>query len=163
MCTRYLGLAKPLDFRDSYEKISPSKQTVEATYLTGGAVLEFNDFNNLKIKNNPKLFWNKYQPYIPNKYSKDNCDIFLIEKDEKLLKNKKIDDVFNSYFQSITGSLDLFQWPLESTDQIYDSIDKIVVSFQFHPSIKNIKHNYKITSKFFFKPVSERICKRFCK
>ena len=25
----------------------------------------------------------------------------------------------------------------------------------FHPSIKNIKRNYKITSKFSFKPVSE--------
>ena len=42
-----------------------------------------------------------------------------------------------------------------STDQIHDSIDRIIDSFQFHPSIKNIKRNYKITSKFFFKPVSE--------
>ena len=34
--------AKPLNFQDSYEKVSPSKQTAEVTYLTGGTVLEFN-------------------------------------------------------------------------------------------------------------------------
>ena len=76
-----------------------------------------------------------------------------------MLKNKKVAYVFNSYFQSITDSLDLFEWPLGSTDQIYDSIDRIIDSFRFHPSIKNIKRNYKITSKFSFKPVSEEFVK----
>ena len=48
-----------------------------------------------------------------------------IEKDELLLlKNKKVADVFNSYFRSIIDSLDLSKWPLGSTDQIYDSIDR---------------------------------------
>ena len=32
---------KPLDFQGTYEKISPSTQTAEATYLTGGTLLEF--------------------------------------------------------------------------------------------------------------------------
>ena len=32
----------------------------------------------------------------------------LIEKDEILLKNKKIADVFNSYFDLVKYSLDLF-------------------------------------------------------
>ena len=81
----------------------------------------------------------------------------LIEKDELLLNNKKVADVFNSNYQSITDSLDLFKWLLGSTDQIYDSIDRIIDSFRFHPSIKNIKHNYKITSKFSFKPVLEEL------
>ena len=66
---------------------------------------------------------------------------------------------FFSYFQSINDSLDLFKWPLESTDQVYDSIDRIIDSFRFHPSIKNIKRNYKITSKFSFKRVSEEFVK----
>ena len=72
-------------------------------------MLEFNNFNNLKIKNNPKSFWNKCKPYFSNKHSKGDSDILLIEKDELLLKNKKVADIFNSYFQSITNSLDLFQ------------------------------------------------------
>ena len=37
-----LDWAKPLNFQDSYKKISPSKRTAEATYLTGGTVLGFN-------------------------------------------------------------------------------------------------------------------------
>ena len=44
-------------------------------------------------------------------------------------------------------------------DQIYDSGDRIIDSFRFHPSIKNIKGNYKITSKFPFEPVSEEFVK----
>ena len=83
----------------------------------------------------------------------------LTEKDELWQKNLKVADVFNSYFQSITDSLVLFEWLLGSTDQIYDSVDIIIDSFCFHPSIKNIKHNYKVTSKFSFKPVSEEFVK----
>ena len=37
-----LDWAKPLNFQDSYEKSSLSKQSAEATYLTGGTVLECN-------------------------------------------------------------------------------------------------------------------------
>ena len=45
---------------------------------------------------------------ISNNHFKGDSDILLIEKDELLLKNKKVADVFNSYFQSITDYLDLF-------------------------------------------------------
>ena len=55
--------------------------------------------------------------------------------DKLLLNNKKVADVFNSYFQSITDSLDLLEWALGSTDQIYDRTIGIV---RFHDSIKNI-------------------------
>ena len=67
--------------------------------------------------------------------------------------------MFNPYLQSITDSLNLFEWPLGSTDQIYDSIDRIIDSFRFHRSNKNITRTYKITSKFSFKPVSEEFVK----
>ena len=57
----------------------------------------------------------------------------------------------------------MFEWPLGSTDQIYDSVDTIIDGFPFHPSIKNIKCNYisnvTITSKFSFKPVSKEFVK----
>ena len=91
-------------------------------------------FDNLEIKNNSKSFWDKYKPYFSNKHSKGDSDILLIEKDELLLKNKKVADVFNSYFLSVIDPLDLFEWPLGSTDQIYDSVDRIIVNFRFHPS-----------------------------
>ena len=56
-------------------------------------------FDNLEIKINSKSFWDKCKPYFSNKHSKDDSDILLIEKDKLLLKNKKVADVFNSYFQ----------------------------------------------------------------
>ena len=64
-------------------------------------------FDNLEIKSNSKSFWDKCKPYFSNKHSKGESDILLIEKDELLLKNKKVTDVCNSYSQSFTDSLDL--------------------------------------------------------
>ena len=112
-------------------------------------------FDDIQIKNNPKPFWDKCKPHLSNKHSKGDSHILLTEKDELSLKNKKVADVFNSYFQSITDSLDSFEWPSGSSDQIYDSVD----SFCFHPSLKNIKRNNKITRKFSFKPVTEEFVK----
>ena len=54
-------------------------------------------FDNLEIKNNSKSFWNKCKPYFSNKQG--DSDILLIENNELLLKNKKVADVSNSYFQ----------------------------------------------------------------
>ena len=103
--------------------------------------------------------WNKCKPYFSNNQSKNDSNITLIEKNELLLKNTKVSDVFSSYLQSIINSLDLFEWPLRWTDQIYDRVDRIIDSLCFHPSIKNIKRNYKITNKFSFKPVFEDFVK----
>ena len=64
-------------------------------------------FDNLEIKSNSKSFWDKCKPNFSNKHSKGESDILLIEKDELLLKNKKVTDVCNSYSQSFTDSLDL--------------------------------------------------------
>ena len=81
----------------------------------------------------------------------------LIEKDERLIKNKKVADVFSSYFQSISSDVEVFKWPLGS------AVDRIIGSIRFHPIIKNIKRNYKIAIKFSFMPVSEEFVKRHCK
>ena len=37
---------------------------------------------------------------------------------------------------SITDSLDLFEWSLGSTDQIYDNVDKIIDSLSFSSHYK---------------------------
>ena len=144
-------------FKSIYDLIKYKKQRNLVVKLNKNCKKEF--FDNLKTKNNSKLFLDKFKPYFSNKHSKGDSDILLIENDELLLNNKKVADVFSSYFQSITDFLDLFKWPLGSTDQIYDSIDRIIDSFRFHPSVKNIKRNYKITSKFSLKPVSEEFVK----
>ena len=45
-----------------------------------------------------------------------DSNIMLVEKDEILLKNKKT-DVFNSYFDSVTDSLDLFSWATQTDNK----------------------------------------------
>ena len=65
-------------------------------------------FENLNVAPNSKPFWDKCKPYFSNEWAKGDSKIMLIEKDEIFRKNKKIADVLNSYFDSVTDSLDLF-------------------------------------------------------
>ena len=67
-------------------------------------------FENLNVATNSKPFWGTCKPYFSNKHAKGDSNIMLIEKDEILLKNKKIADVLNCYFDSVTDSPNLFSW-----------------------------------------------------
>lgn len=62
-------------------------------------------FNSLDINSTLKLFWSKCNSCIINKHSNGGSNIFLIENDKNLLKNRRV-VIFNSYFQTITGFLD---------------------------------------------------------
>ena len=53
-------------------------------------------FENLSVATNSKPFWDKRKPHFSNKHAR----VTLIEKDEKIA------DVLNSYFDSVTDSLD---------------------------------------------------------
>ena len=50
-----------------------------------------------------------------------------------------------------------------SKDQIYDRIDRILDNFDSHPSIKNIKRNFRIVSKVSFQPVFKEFVKDIVK
>ena len=63
----------------------------------------------------------------------------LIEKDEMLLKNKKIADVLNSYFDSVTDSPDLFSWFTQTNNKNTDALQNILKRFHNHPSLIKIK------------------------
>ena len=78
----------------------------------------------------------------------------LIEKDEILLKNKKIADVFNSYFDSVTDSLDLFSWSTQTDNKNTDALQNILKRFHNHPSLIKIKQLVNNQAKFSFQPVS---------
>ena len=66
----------------------------------------------------------------------------LIEKDEILLKNKKIADVFNSYFDSVTDSLDLFSWSTQTDNENTDALQNILKRFHRHPSLVKTKQSF---------------------
>ena len=78
----------------------------------------------------------------------------LIEKDKILLKNKKIADILNSYFNSVIDSLDLFSWFSQTDNKNIDALQNILESFHNHPSLIKIKQLVNNQAKFSFQPIS---------
>ena len=148
-------------------------------------------FENLNVATNSKPFWDYCKPCFSNKHAKDDSNIILTEKDETsvLPKNKKIYDALNSYFDSVTDSLDLFSWSTqtdnENTDALQNTAQKMKFSikvffskcdqirrklhslcsenilkrFHYHPSLIKIKQLVNNQAKFSFQPVSVHIVK----
>ena len=96
-------------------------------------------FENLDVGTNSKPFWDKCKPYFSNKHGKGHCNILVIEKDEILLKNKKIADALNSYFDSVTDSLDLISWSTQTDKKNNDALLNILKRFHNDPSLMKIK------------------------
>ena len=82
------------------------------------------------------------------------CNIVLIKKDEILLRNKKIADVLNSYFDSVTDSLDLFSWSTQTDNKNTDALQNVLERFHNHPSLIKIRQLVNNQAKFSFQPVS---------
>ena len=106
------------------------------------------------------------QLYVPSKSSK-YCDKITLEVDGKLLTNAKdIAHVFNSYFVTIVQSLNIKPWMPPGRQcinencndggdyNINDEIDDIILKYQEHPSIINIKTNTKDIDAFSFEYVT---------
>ena len=96
-------------------------------------------FDNIEDNTDSKNFWNKCKPYFSNKYNNSDSKILLIENEEIINESAKVANVFNSYFESITESLDLFNWEPKPYDQAKDSVERIIQRFSHHPSIIKIK------------------------
>ena len=77
----------------------------------------------------------------------------LIEKDEILLKNKKVADVLNSYFGSVTDSLDLFSWSTQTDNENTNALVNILKMFHSQTSLIKIKQLVNNQSKFSFQPL----------
>ena len=88
-------------------------------------------------------------PYFSNKYDTGDSKILLIQNEEIINESAEVANLFNSYFESVTESLNLFSWATESYNQEKDSVKRIVQRFYHHPSIIKIKQNIKILKKFF--------------
>ena len=110
-------------------------------------------FENLNIATNSKPFWDKCKPYFSNKHAKGDSNIMLIEKDEILLKNKKIADVLNSYFDSVTDSLDLFSWSTQTDNENTNALVNILKMFHSQTSLIKIKQLVNNQPKFSFQPL----------
>ena len=111
-------------------------------------------FDSLNPFRNSKPFWKSCKPYFSNKHSFGDSQIALNKSGEILTENMKIFKTFNSYFESITDSLELFYWPLQSNVSC-DKVQNIIKSFSNHPSIIKIKRKLKLNKKLSFQCVSK--------
>ena len=106
-------------------------------------------FDKLNVKTTAKSFWKTCKRYFSNKNSHGGSKITLIENDRIISENNKIAKTFNTYFESVADSLNLFQWIGESVNS-NDKIEQILFKFSKHPSILKIKQKIKINIKFSF-------------
>ena len=67
--------------------------------------------------------------------------------------------LFNNYFQSMTKSLDLSEWPDEPKFNIFDEIDTTINKFWSHPEIIKFRQKFSIKKKIAFKPYTEEFFK----
>ena len=63
--------------------------------------------------------------------------------DRIVSENHKIAKTFNTYFESVTDSLNLFEWIGESINS-NNKIEQIITKYSKHPSLLKIKQKVKI-------------------
>ena len=84
----------------------------------------------------------------------------LLEMDKLLSKQKDVVSTSSRNFGSITDSLNLFNWPEDtSVSSESDTISSIIKKIAFHPSIKT-RTKFKMKSKFSFNLISTETTKR---
>ena len=131
-----------LSFMDSQNFVKNilkfKKQRNDVVQLNNQSKQEHFDSLNSFIDSKP--FWKSCKPYFFNKHSFGDSKIALNENGEILTKSMKIAKTFNSYFESVTDSFELFDWSLQSNIS-YGKMQNIVKSFSNHPSIIKIKQN----------------------
>ena len=119
-------------------------------------------FDSLNPFLDSKPFCKSCKPYFSNKHSFGGSKIALNESGQILTENMKIAKTFNSYFKSVTDSVELFDWPLQP-NVFCDKVQNIIKRFSNHPSIIKIKHKFKLKKKFSFQCVSEATVKKVVK
>ena len=79
-----------------------------------------------------KPFWKSCEPYFSRKQSFGDSKVALNRNGAILTENIKIAKTFDWHFESVTDSLELFDWPLQSN--ISDGkVQNIVKNFASHP------------------------------
>ena len=71
----------------------------------------------------------------------------LSENGEFLTENNNIAKTFNSIFDTVTDSLNLFSWPTK-VNVCDDKVQGIIHNFSNHPSILKIKEKFNLTKYF---------------
>ena len=95
-------------------------------------------FDRLNPGKDSKPFWKSCKPYFSNKHFFGESKIALSENGEFLTENNKIAKTFNSFFETVTDSLNLLSWS-SKVKVCDDKVQGIILNFSNHPSILKIK------------------------
>ena len=108
-------------------------------------------FNNLNDKNNcsNKTFWRVVKPLLSNKII-SNEKITIVEGDKIIKKEKETDKVLNEFFCNVVTNLNIPQFNQidPTSENISDSVIKVIVRYMANPSIIGIKENCTFKSNF---------------
>ena len=119
-------------------------------------------FDRLNPVKDSKPFWKSCEPYFSNEHSFGDSKIALSENGEFLTENNKIAKTFNSFFETVTDSLNLFSWP-SKVNVCDDKVQGIIHNFSNHPSILKIKEKVQLHKRFSFLHVSEATVRKVVK
>ena len=90
--------------------------------------------------NPEKAFWKSCKPYFSNKHSLGESKIALSENGEFLTENSKIAKTFNSLFETVNDSLNLFTRS-SKVNVSDDTIQGIILNFSNHPNFSKVVKN----------------------
>ena len=76
-----------------------------------------------------KLFWKICKSHFSNNHCFSNSKLALNKNDEILPQNIKIAKIFNSYFELLKDSLELFVWTLQ-LNIFEDKVQNVAKHFQ---------------------------------
>ena len=79
-----------------------------------------------------------------------------------MTENNKIPKTFNSVFETVTDSLNLFIWP-SKVNVCDDKVQRIIHNFSNHPSILKIKEKVQLNKTFSFQHISEATVRKVVK
>ena len=119
-------------------------------------------YNNLDLRifDDNKTFWKNIKPLFSNKQHILQKNITLVEKDEITSNDKEVAEKLNIFFTEAVKNLEINPYiecgqnneivvNKDDSNDI-DSIDKIILEYNKHPSILKIKEEVKVENKFKF-------------
>ena len=113
----------------------------------------YKNLNTSDITDNKK-FWKTVKPVLSDK-SRSNSNISLIDNNRMISNDKEVVEAMNDYFISITDSLGLTENRDVTicTNGLSDPIEKAIMKYSKHPSIRKIRSFAQINGYFKFEEV----------
>ena len=111
----------------------------------------FNNAINLS-REKPKAFWNLCKLFFSNKGVTESE--ISVKKDGELIQDvSNLVETFNVHYNTITKSLNLFEWNKDYCSQIGSPVQRAIDKFKSHPSIIKIQNSITDGPKFEFKEI----------